>query len=95
MELIWSKEAQFQLSQIYFYYKKHFNSKVANNVKLSIYDAVKLLKTYPNVGSVCEKQWDDSIEFRAFVEHKNHKIIYYIENNTVYIADIWACNMDH
>jgi len=41
-------------------------------------------------------EWaDDSIEFRAFVEHKNHKIIYYIENNTVYIADIWACNMDH
>ena len=52
MKLIWSKEAQFQLSQIYFYYKKHFNSKVANNVKLSIYDAVKLLKTYPNMGSV-------------------------------------------
>ena len=27
--------------------------------------------------------------YRSFVEHRNHKIIYYVEKNTVYIADIW------
>jgi hypothetical protein len=47
------------------------------------------------MGAVCEMQWSDAIVFRSFVEHKNHRIIYYIEGDTVYIADIWACRMSH
>ena len=28
--------------------------------------------------------------YRSFVEHKNHKIIYYVEKKTICIANIWS-----
>lgn len=32
--------------------------------------------------------------FRSLVVRKNYKVIYYIQNTIIYIADIWDCRQD-
>ncbi len=33
-------------------------------------------------------------QFRSLVVRKNYKVVYYIQNTTVFITDIWNCRQD-
>lgn len=63
--------------------------RAADKFSYGILSTVDLLALNPNMGKeepeliACKKP------YRSFVEHRNHKIIYYIEKDTIYIADIW------
>lgn len=59
-----------------------------------INDAVGLLSSNPYMGPVDEVLSTSKRTYHSFVEHKNHKIIYYIKKDTVYIADIWPNNQN-
>lgn len=87
--------AKKELSTIFAYYKEVMGQRTAVKVRRSIVDTAKRLKSQPFMGAVCEMQWSNTIVLRSFVEHKNHRLIYYIEDDTVYIVDIWACRMKH
>ena len=54
-----------------------------------INNVVTLLELNPYMGKEEPEIKTSRKPYRSFVEHKNHKIIYYIEKNTLYIADIW------
>jgi plasmid stabilization system protein ParE len=95
MKLVWTEIAKQELSTIFTYYKNTMGQRTAVKVRQSIVNTAKRLKSQPFMGAVCEMQWSDAIVLRSLVEHKNHRLIYYIEDNTVYIVDIWACRMNH
>ena len=54
-----------------------------------INDVVALLEQNPYMGKEEPELKANKKNYRSFVEHRNHKIIYYVEKDTIYIADIW------
>ena len=54
-----------------------------------INDVVAVLEQNPYMGKEEPELKAYKKNYRSFVEHRNHKIIYYVEKDTVYIADIW------
>lgn len=61
----------------------------ANKFITGINDAVSLLISNPYMGKIDPEIDTNRRTYRSFVEHKNHKIIYYIEKRTIHIVDIW------
>lgn len=64
-------------------------NKAADKFSFGIIDTVDLLASNPNMGKLEPSRTGCKKEYRSFVEHKNHKIIYYVDKGTIYIADIW------
>ena len=54
-----------------------------------INDVVAVLEQNPYMGKEEPELKAYKKNYRSFVEHRNHKIIYYVEKDTVYITDIW------
>lgn len=61
----------------------------ADKFSFGIIETVKLLATNPYMGKAEPAREGCKKDYRSFVEHKNHKIIYYVEKGTIYIVDIW------
>ena len=61
----------------------------ANKFVQGINDVVVLLEQNPHLGKEEPELKAYKRNYRSFVEHRNHKIIYYIEKDTINIADIW------
>ena len=60
----------------------------ANKFVQGINDVVVLLEQNPHLGKEEPELKAYKRNYRSFVEHRNHKIIYYIEKDTINIADI-------
>lgn len=93
-KLIWSPLAKEQIADIFYYYKQEFGILTARKVKKAIQDCGVKLKRNPTIGRVETEAEGRSHVYYSYVEHKNHKIVYYVEGDTLYIADIWPCLMD-
>lgn len=89
MKTHWKRKALAKYKSITLWYKKKMGVSAATKFMQGIDDVVILLAQNPNMGKeepelkACKKP------YRSFVEHRNHKIIYYVEKDTIYIADIW------
>lgn len=92
--LIWSPLAKEQITDIFYYYKQEFGISTARKVKKAIQDCAKKIKQNPYMGRPELEAVGLSHVYYSYVEHKNHKIVYYMENETLYIADIWPCLME-
>lgn len=92
--LVWSPLAKEQIADIFFYYKFEFGISTARKVKKAIQDCGKKLKRNPYIGRIEPEAAGRSHIYYSYVEHPNHKIIYYMEDETLYIADIWPCLMN-
>lgn len=94
MQVRWNPDAKIRLSEIYLYYKEQFGVVTAQKVKNSIKACVTKLKLNPFLGKIEPDFVTLTHTYRSLVEHKNHKIIYYVEDEVLYIVDIWPCNMN-
>lgn len=70
-------------------YQKKMGNSAAEKFISGINDAVGLLSSNPYMGPVDQELSTSRRTVHSFVEHKNHKIIYYIKNDTIHILDIW------
>lgn len=97
MNLIWKSQASSIFKEYYDWYRINLGYKAAGKFADSILNCVELLRNNPFMGKVIYHTIEgyEDIMIRGFVEHKNHEIIYYIKDNTIYIADIWACKINH
>lgn len=91
--LVWSPLAKEQIADIFYYYKCEFGISTARKVKKAIQDCGKKLKLNPFMGCIESEVVGRSHVYYSYVEHQNHKIVYYMEDDTLYIADIWPCLM--
>ncbi len=53
-----------------------------------VMDDVKRLATMPSLGRVEPWLERESIEFRSLISCKRYRVVYYIENDNVFIADV-------
>ena len=89
MQVIWEKQALEQLDRMIEYGQDTFGERVARKFyeRIKSYDA--LLAGNPHLGIREPLLEDYPQRFRSIVAHKNCKIIYYVENDTLHIADLW------
>lgn len=91
----WKRTARKKARVTYAWYKKEMGVRAADKFINGILEATDLLALNPNMGQPIELKTETcKRNYRSFVEHKNHKIIYYVEKETIHIADIWSNNQD-
>lgn len=90
----WSRTARKEARAIYAWYKKNMGLSAAEKFLEGIITAIDLLSLNPNMGYSILYNDAYKKQYRLFVEHKNHKIIYYIEKNTIHIFGIWPSSQN-
>lgn len=86
--------AEEDLEGVYQFYVNSKSVKAANKVYNEILDAADLLADFPQMAPIEYDLSDDGEEYRALVVKKHFKIVYYTENDAVYIAAVWDCRQN-
>jgi plasmid stabilization system protein ParE len=90
MKIIWLRRASVALDGAYDFLAK-VSPAAANRLYNDILDRVELLASTP-LAAPAERLLEDVPEsFRSMVVQKRYKIVYFIEDETVKIADVWDC----
>lgn len=90
----WKRPARKQARIIYAWYKKEMGIRAADKFMNGILDTIDLLALNPYMGPIEPETETCKRNYRSFVEHKNHKILYYVEKNAIHIAAIWPNSKD-
>ena len=88
MEVIITETAKNRLKDIYQYYKKVASIKIARRIKQELIQRIQSLKHYKDIGPI-----DEYLEYLKKGHRKltegNFKIVYRIQENTIFITDIF------
>lgn len=94
MKVVWSKTARKDLEDIYNYYVLK-NPIAATKLHNTILNDIELLTTQPYIASKEPLFEGEKYIFRSLVTNAGlHKIIYFVDNDTLFIYRIWNCRMD-
>jgi len=94
MTIIWSDPASDDMNDIYDFYlikSPHTAAKIYN----SIIQEAEILKTHPKIAPPERLLEGEDLIFRSLVTKSGlFKIIYFIEENDIFIYRIWCCRAD-
>jgi toxin ParE1/3/4 len=90
LKIIWSEFAEYQLDEIYDYYKKNVSAVFAKKLVLEIIKEPNKLLEAPEIGQIEEFLRHKDIEYRYLI-FKNYKLIYSVDYKFGYIkiADVF------
>ncbi len=88
MQIIFTTPAKRRLKKIYAYYEKASSKRIAESITNDIVTATEMLFDQPFAGQK-EEFLEDLKQGHRRIVSGNHKIIYRIIGNTVYITDIF------
>lgn len=94
MKLLWLQLAEEDLDSIYQFYSTEKSIKTATKFYNDILDAAEKLINFPFIAAIESVLSEEEAEYRALVVRKHFKIVYFIENETVYIAAVWDCRQN-
>jgi plasmid stabilization system protein ParE len=93
MNLNFTKNAIEDLEKIYSFLEQK-NENAAVYIHNNILDEIERLKNFPQMAAIEPILLDNTKVFRSLVVKKTHKVIYFIENETVNIVSIWDCRQN-
>ena len=93
MKLIWSIPATMQLENIYYFYSQK-NIEAATNIYNDIIDEAETLTKFPKMAPIEPILEDYTRKYRSLVVRKHFKVVYRIEEETIYIAAVFDCRQD-
>lgn len=91
MVIDWSDTARIRLHEIFHYYETEINRKKAFEVVTKITSKVASLEAFPEQAAKEPLLEERTKNYRSLVVVKIFKVVYYIEDEVVNIADIWDC----
>lgn len=89
MRVVWNERAELRLAQIMEYGISAFGEKAAQLLMKEIRKNEARLAVCPYLGKKELVLEGLPISYRSLVIHRNYKLIYYIEDETVYIATLF------
>lgn len=95
LKIRWNNDASDKFIELAQWFEVHLGSKAANKFIDGVMHSIELLTTNPLLGFVEPELIGRSKQYRAIIEHKRFKIIYFIESDAIHIADIWNCMQDN
>jgi len=93
MKLIYSLKATQALKNIYEFLSRK-SSRAAVIIHNEILDEIDRLLLFPQMAPIESDLKNKSFTYRSLVVHSIYKVIYRIEEQTIYIVDIWDCRRD-
>lgn len=93
MDILWSNQAQKAFGDIRDYLFTHFGIEAEESYLNKVDDTLAQIVKFPNVGvPVYQLSADGTV--RSFLIKGLSKFIYYVRDNTIYIADVWDVRQD-
>ena len=93
MKIVFLVAAQDHLENIYSQISIK-SEQAATNLYNHFLDEIERLKDFPQMAAIEALLENESQTFRSLVVQPNYKVIYFIENEIVYIAAIWDCRQN-
>lgn len=93
MKILWSLLAHASYTHIKDTIVERFGYKAEQDFAVAVNKAIKRVAEFPNSGKQELKLAEDG-SVRSVPVRKLSKIIYYVEDDTLYIADFWATRQD-
>lgn len=94
MEIKWEERALQQLQRILNYYYEVAGKRTATKLADKFDKTVARLTNFPYIGPV--ELGLESLEYtyRSIIAYPHYKVIYRVEDNTIYVFAIWDCRQD-
>ena len=89
MRIIWTDSAQQSQDAAADYIFEEFGAISLNEFYNNLDETEESLLTFPEIGKVEPLLQDRSKLYRSIVATKYNKIIYFVDGDTIYIADLW------
>lgn len=89
VKVIWTRMAQDHKDEAIAYGAEVFGKKSTIKLNNKIKESLETLSAYPQIGKIEPLLEDSALTYRSLTIHKNYKLVYYIEDDTVVVADIW------
>ena len=89
MKLVWTRQATIGWQEVADYIFKEFGEKALLDFVERTRQTEEAIFAMPAAGPI---EWDDSketITYRFRLINRRSKMLYFIENDTIYIADFW------
>lgn len=93
MRILWSKLAHEAYLHICDSIKEHFGRRTESEYKVAVDKAVKQVANHPSLGKP-EYELAANGSVRSKLVNGLSKIIYYEEDDTLYVADVWDTRQD-
>jgi plasmid stabilization system protein ParE len=87
------RSARTDLENIYTFIKLK-NEKAAINIHDSILDEVGFLKSFPQIAPIEQAFTDLPKTYRSLVVKNTYKVVYYVEDEIIYIIAVWDCRQN-
>ena len=89
MRVVWLPQAKRELRQTARYIFEEFGQNARREFMQDVHRANELLANNPQMGSVERLLANRSIMYRSYVVNHLNKIIYFIKDNHIEVADFW------
>jgi len=94
MKVIWHQQAIEGREQIAEYIREYFGAMSKARFLQEVRRIIRMLKLSPNIGSIDPLFANRSIAYRSIIINGLSKLIYFVEGDTVYVADFWDTRRD-
>jgi len=95
MKVIWTQKAIIGWQQVADYILDSFGVEAMLEFETRTYEAEEDIALMPNIGTI---EWNDTIEnvvYRYVTINRRSKMLYYVENDVIYIAYFWDVRSNH
>ena len=95
MKIEWSEQAPRGWNEVASYIKRDFGRQGMKLFKQRTKEAEKFIKQFPEG---CEEVWKDpetNVSYRWRTIHGRSKMLYFVYNDTITIADFWDVRSNH
>ncbi len=89
MQVTWNKKALTQLDAVMKYGRQEFGERTTQRLYARIMSYEPLLAANPRLGITEPLLAGRKREYRSIVVHKLFKLVYYVKDETLYIAALW------
>ena len=89
MQVTWNKKALTQLDAVMKYGIREFGERTAQRLYARIMSYEPLLAANPRLGVEEPLLAGRKRQYRSLVVHKLFKLVYYVKDDTLYIAALW------
>ena len=94
MKVIWDPRATRGKQNVASYIRRKFGDDRKDQFLLEVRETTQMLKQHPELGAIDPLFEDFSIAYRSIVINRLSKMVYFIKDDTVYIAAFWDCRRE-
>ena len=94
MRVKWSERARKQRDEVANYIRQQFGAKRKYKFKQEIRETTDRLKRSPGIGQIDPLFSDRAKTYRSVIINGLNKLVYFVKDDTIYIAGFWDTRMD-